>query len=250
MNKLDIAQAVAIVRDRLETHGRRVVPTTRFEEIAAELRAIGKSLNKDTDPAITDLNDGDTVFITIRGEPTDDQTDGPLDGFCCVRLHHLGERALPDHLARRYRRIYGDGQDAIDPDSLPSIARNIRGRVATVSDVFVEPQSRLGSRSERKRGALERLDLAGDLTILGFGLAALEWDPDWIYGFFQMRHAKLGVAVRYSVVRAWPYAIRWRVRPPNRRNDDCLLTLSRDEYQWAFEMVIRATKEERSPDNT
>lgn len=220
--ELDISLAMAKAIGQIEAAGRSVSQTENFEAIVDELLASSKGrINDEASPYVNELSGLNASYIVIR----DDM--GRLEGFSAVRKLEIGEERLVGHWRRQFRRIYGKGAEAFFDGDAPPPAYEIMGQVGFISDIFIE-------KSARGNGRLD----ATSILILAFGVMAVKWGPEWIYGFTKNRDVKRGLAARYLATGLFPSAVKWRVDTPNRRDDDWLLCLSRSDYRYILRRYL------------
>ena len=220
--EIEISLAMAKAIAQIKASGRSVQQTENFEAIVEELHSSSKGrINDEASPYVNELSGLNASYIVVR----DDR--GRLEGFSAVRKLEIGEERLVGHWRRQFRRIYGKGTEAFEDADAPPPAYEIKGRVGFISDIFIEKTA---------RGA-GRLD-ATSILILAFGVMAVKWNPDWIYGFTKNRDVKRGLAARYLATGLFPSAVKWKVETPNRRDDDWLLCLSRTDYRYVLRRFL------------
>ncbi len=218
-SEITVSKTLMAVTAKIENGGRTVEQTSAFEDVVEELLVSSKArINKESSPHYSDISDETATYVVVRDQA------GRLEGFVSIRLLLLGKEGLKGHLRRQYRRIYGEGVDAIDPEQLPDVVHRVTGRVGFISDVFIERTAR----------GVGRLDPTL-MIILAYAIARLRWRPDWIFGFTKNRDVRRGLAGRYLATRLYPSAIKWLVETPNRRDDDWLLCLNSDDINYALE---------------
>lgn len=222
----EIAEAVSCAAEQIRATGRGIETSTDFEAVWAEVVETSKGrVNKESSPHHSDLNAGDACYVVVRG----DDGEGAIEGFAAIRHFRLGHDNLAVHLTRQYRRIYGNGQEAIDHDRLADVIFSISGNVAQVSDIFVEKNARallFKNKGQSKRHNKDRFS-AQSLMAFAYGVARLDHDPDHVFGFTKARDAGRGLTTRYLATNTYPNAITWLVPTPNRRHDDYFLHMDR-----------------------
>ncbi|MGB0411545.1 MAG: hypothetical protein ACPGFA_08170 [Pikeienuella sp.] len=213
-DELAILSAASHALERLKKGGREVEQTTDFEKLVAEIEASPKKhVNPEMNPNASDLTSANAAYLTVREK-------GQLIGFCAVRQIIVGEEGLAGFLRRQFRRHYGAGQDAFEVSGLPPAAREARGPVAFIGDMYAVPKY--------------RVDISA-FAMLAYAVAATKWQPETIYNFTKNRDARRGLAAQYLNLGGYPAAIKWVNRPATRRDDDWLYIMPRETYMWLFE---------------
>lgn len=225
VSEIEIANVLAQISQRLaepdgeELHKRRFLSQSAdFEAVQSELlRNPNKGrINKEASPDFSDLTDKNALYVVMR------DFEGKLEGFASLRHFQIGRGQFSSHLERQYRRIYGDGQDAFEVDHLPFIVDYMCGDVVFLSDIFINKSS-------------ARIIDPSDLSMASFCLALLKWQPAWLYGFIKHSLMSKGIAARYRMTSVFPFAVRWKVATPNRRDGDWLLAMDNDHLSYVVE---------------
>ncbi len=213
------SKARRIALDRIETCGRRIVVSTDFEGVAAELRDSEKSrVSAEFNPSQSRLSPDDCAYLLVRDEG------GEIEGFCAVKAVEIGrEERLAGYLWRQYRDLYTNGQDPFDPEDLPPLAFDVCGKVSYIGDFYLMNSA---------RGKRKIDDTA--FAMLAYAISTSEWQADWTFCLTKHRSATRGLAARYACTQTYPCAISWRHDVDKRRNDDWMMFLSARDRDWVL----------------
>ena len=227
-------------RVQLERDGRQLAFSHAFADTAAELAAlkaddrlqkgrrihspVGPDRNPDgisaeADPARNQLTTENAFHITLRNRR------GDLQAFGSVRCLQVGPEMLSGFLGQWFSRLYGNGAPAIHVKSLPHVTDRASGRILFLSNLYV------GS------NIIGKIDV-GPLALAGIGEGVRRFNPDHVCGFARHRDMIRGLAARYLCTGTYPGAVRWRVDTTPCRDDDWLLFMNRDDYQYALGRFI------------
>ncbi len=211
--EIDLGTAVALAANSIMLAGFRVYQTTEFDEISTRLSAkVQRKLNKVGSPLDNELSSANAFYLCVE---TDDRA---IIGFCSVRAHAVGDEMLSGYLDRYYRRIYGNGEPAINPSELPPPTFTARGTIGFISDLFIaQPQT--GSFS------------AASLMMLAISTCAMRFEPDLIYGFVSDRQVRRGLGAKYLIPGLYPAALHWLIEPPWDPKD-WMLCLTREDCEY------------------
>lgn len=218
--KLDISRAVIAACNRISASCRSIEQTTEVERLQDEIIDLGakKGWESRVIPEMrweqNDLTPKNCFYIVCRNE------DRSLSAICGAKLLDLGRSSYADFLPAQYARLHGGGKIPIDKSHIGRELHEITGRIAYLADFKLYPGSR------------PRINPT-DLVIALYGLAILEFDPDWVIGFLRADSVRRGLTGHYLANFA-PMPLKWKWPVEGRRDDDHLLMMPRARVEDIF----------------
>ena len=76
-----------------------------------------------------------------------------------------------------------------------------------------------------------------DFILLVYGLAMMQFDPDWVFGFIKQKNASRGLSAMYLAARCYPFALNWQVDAKTRVNSDWIIGLNRKDLGYLFDLI-------------
>jgi len=145
---------------------------------------------------------------------------GQPGGLIGCRMDDSGEEPLSSYACRKLRNIFPEESDIpVQPDRLPRIADEIKGRVVYCGDLYLSRAFRTTNRRVLRI-----------IVVLVYCVIFLKWkDLDWIYAFMRDRDVARGAAWLYQFPRNYPMAHSWTKPPSDQTGENWLAAMSRLE---------------------
>ncbi|MGD1926539.1 MAG: hypothetical protein ACFB03_20505 [Paracoccaceae bacterium] len=218
-----MAEATAAVSARLKVNGRTIEQQTNFSEIHREIVEMEKGrISPEMSWLHNDLSSSNAFYVVVRN------SEGQMIAVCAVRHYQFNEETLTTFLERQYARLYGHGANAIDTTLMPPLANDIRGSVCYLGDYFIAREGRVSKEFNNS-----------DFILLVYGLAIMQFDPDWIFAFVKQKNALRGLPAVYLIARCYPCALEWKVETDFRVDSDWLIGSSRRDLNYLFDLIAR-----------
>ena len=222
-NAIQLAEATAAASARLRANGRTIEQSTEFSRIDREIAEMEKGrVSPEMSWLHNDLTSSNAFYIVIRNAEQE------LLAVCAVRHYQLNNEDLSSFLERQCARLYAGGDEAIDTSLMPPMCREITGSVCYMGDFFVAREGRVSKAFNNS-----------DFIILVYGLAMMQFDPDWIFGFIKQKNAIRGLPAMYLVARCYPFALEWKVKPERRVDSDWIIGLNKRDLNYLFDLIDR-----------
>lgn len=220
-NAIQLAEATAAVSARLRTNGRTVEQSTDFAEIHREIAAMEKGrISPEMSWLHNDLTSANAFYVIVRNAERE------IIAVCAARNYQLNDETLVSFLNRQYARLYGHGENAIDTSLMPPLAHEIKGNVCYFGDFFVAREGRVSKDFNNS-----------DFVVLVYGLAMMQFDPDWVFAFLRQRSVLRGLSAVYLTSRCYPCALKWTVE--DHHLADWLIGSSRRDLHYLFDLIAR-----------
>ena len=222
-NAIQLAEATAAVSARLRAGGRTIEQSVNFTAIDREIAEMEKGrISPEMSWLNSDLTSSNAFYVVVRNE------EGRLVAVCAVRHYQLNDENLKSFLERQYARLYGGGDNAIDTSLMPPLAHEISGSVCYLGDYFIAREGRVSKEFNNS-----------DFILLVYGLAIMQFDPDWIFAFVKQKNALRGLPAVYLIARCYPCALEWKVSTQHRVDTDWLIGSSRKDLYYLFDLIAR-----------
>lgn len=208
---LVIADALGRLTGELRGSGLTIEESADFTTFeAAALASEDRYLMEDFSTRFFDLHAGNAFWIGVKDAA------GGIASLQAAKMDELRDRPLAAFWQQQQRRIFVDpaGGDTRLGEFHAAEAFELRGRIVYHGNLWLR-------RDLRGRGLAEKL------TQMGFLVALLKWQPDWLYGLMAEANALKGFGLRVGYRRFAPRGTHWIVPPAHIRPDDWLVWSSR-----------------------
>ncbi len=220
-NAIQLAEATAAVSARLRANGRIIEQSVDFAKIDREIAEMEKGgMSPENNRLNSDLTSSNAFYVIVRNANRE------LLAVCAVRHYQLKDETLTSFLERRYSRLYAKGGNALDTSLMPPLTDEIKGSVCYMGDFFIA-----------REGRVSREFNNSDFIILVYGLMAMQFDPDWVFGFARQKDASRGLTATYLVARCYPFALNWKVETATRTDSDWIIGLNRKDLNYLFDLI-------------
>ena len=222
-NAIQLAEATAAASARLRANGRTIEQSVEFAKIDREIAEMEKGrISPEMSWLNNDLTSSNAFYVVVRND------EGRLVSVCAVRHYQLNSETLTSFLERQCARLYGNGDSAIDTTLMPPLTNEITGSVCYMGDFFIAREGRVSKEFNNS-----------DFIILVYGLAMMQFDPDWIFGFIKQKNAIRGLPAMYLVARCYPFALEWKVDVERRVDSDWIIGLNKKDLNYLFDLIDR-----------
>ena len=145
---------------------------------------------------------------------------GQPGGLIGCRMDDSGQEPLSSYACRKLRNMFPEEDEIpVQPDRLPRIADEIKGRVVYAGDLYLSRSFRTTNRRVLRM-----------IVVLVYCVMFLKWkDLDWIYAFMRDRDVARGAAWLYQFPRNYPMAHSWTKPPSDQTGENWLAAMSRLE---------------------
>ncbi|MEM9063271.1 MAG: hypothetical protein AAGD13_22660 [Pseudomonadota bacterium] len=220
-NAFQLAEATAAASARLRGNGRTIEQSTNFAEIHREIVDMEKGrISPEMSWLHNDLTSANAFYVIVRNE------EGQIIAVCAARHYQLNQENLVSFLQRQYARLYGHGESAIDATLMPPLAHEIKGSVCYFGDFFIAREGRVSKQFNNS-----------DFVVLVYGLAIMQFDPDWVFAFLRQKSVLRGLSAVYLTSRCYPCALEWTV--DEHHPADWLIGSSRNDLHYLFDLITR-----------
>ena len=219
-NAFQLAEATAALSARLKTNGRTIEQTVDFAKIDEEMALMEKGkMSLENSWIYNDLTPANAFYVVVRNAEKK-----PI-AMCAVRNYQLRNENLTSFLERQYARLYAKGENALDTSMMPPLTDEISGSVVYLGDFFVGREGRVSKEFNNS-----------DFILLVYGLAMMQFDPDWLFGFARHRDAARGLTATYFMVRCYPFALNWQVETTSRQDSDWIIGMNRKDLSYLIDI--------------
>lgn len=206
-------EAIGRLAGEVRGHGLTLQESADFQAFEAAVEASDdRYLMEDFSSRFFDLHGSNAFWIgVLDGE-------GQVASLQAAKLEDLRDRPLARFWQQQQRRIFADpagGAPRFGEDHAAD-AFELRGRIVYHGNLWLR-------RDLRGKGLAEKL------TQMGFLVALLKWQPDWLYGLMAEASALKGFGLRVGYRRFAPRGTHWIIPPAHIRPDDWLVWSSRGD---------------------
>jgi hypothetical protein len=184
----------------------------------------GYPLGLPFDPDQQDLGRGKGFWVVGRNPK------GELVHTQAMRLIDLGAQSLAEYLRQNFHGFPPSGLPIDYANSVYNAgpgARRIYGRVAYHGEVWIRDDP-----AYRGRGLI---DLVARFAFLS---AAMNWSPDYVFGFIPRGTMRRGLAEREGYMHSDPFALSWRVDGRNQPIVGNLVWMALDDIRYVVNVPL------------
>ena len=200
-------------RSALATQGYRLRRGVSFEELEARIATGTKpDLTEHFSTEKNTYTPDSAFWICIETEKSEHV------GRVCARIDRLGDMTLLEYWRKYWKRCYpgaSEGQAEL-AEQQPRFATRVRGDVAYIGDLYIEPE-------HRKSGVGSALVKVVQIDVLD------EWMPDYLYGWMTPEHVASKLFPSYGFTNVHMDGIHWKIPPATIGGDLTFVGNSRDD---------------------